>query len=430
MPVTARYQNSWTERNIDAVAHCFDHAFANVLEAEFKRITTDMSPPDIVSYVNRSRVSIDLLKNSGNSPDYQNPMVALQYVLRYQLSHINLAYSLIKSTQTENEAANMDDLQVVDLGAGSLSMAFGLVLAVADALESGVQVKQIRMDCIDTSTTMMDLGVELANAFYARAKREDLEPLVQAFNRVKVERYTDWRSVNRLDDYHGYSKYWLSALHTFYDESEADIYTALSDMSSGSEPIEVFITCHSGKADIVERVWPRNVTPYYKCIDPILKFTGDIEHSHVGKVAIDNGLWQSHWGPRIFGGFKTGDLVAFTTSRMSNIDEQDIPITRLEQLALLDADLAIKIKELQQHRNKVRADIRDAIGDDPCEYIIEGTETNMTTTIKLTQHERTSVNRNLLESLAVERFGDAGNELIRDSIDTKQLTRLQIKVEN
>ena len=90
------------------------------------------------------------------SPDYSDGMVALIYVVRYQLSHTNLAYSIIKMMKEQagsikSTLTNTDSLQVVDFGCGSLAMQFGVALAVADVLEQGHTMSEVRIDSIGIS---------------------------------------------------------------------------------------------------------------------------------------------------------------------------------------------------------------------------------------------------------------------------------------
>lgn len=320
MPITARYQSSWTERNIDALTCCFDNALANVLDSEFKRITKGKDPDVVANWLQQSKCNLGLLGNSGDSPDYNNPLVALRHLLQYQLSHINLSYTLVKSTQTNDWPANLGSVQVVDFGAGSLSMAFGLVLAVADALDASDQVHNVRIDCIDRSETMMYLGRKLGDRFYKQAKSRGLEPFTEAFNCVNVQRHINSHDVKQV---RGHAECWLSALHVLYGENEDEIRAVMSALGNYGS-FETFITCNYGKSDIAERVWPRNVAPRYKYIDPILRFKGDLENSHAVKAASSIGLCPSSW--RIFGGFRQRDLVVFTTRRMPTIEDEHLDL--------------------------------------------------------------------------------------------------------
>ena len=144
------------------VSSLLDNAIAKVGQSEFDRITGGMSTAEKLRWVNDARSSLDLLKYL-ESPDYADPMVALLYIVRYQLSHINLAFSTLKAIQCQLGSSgrmltNTGRLHVVDFGSGALGMQFGVALAVADALEQGQVISEIRIDSIDTSRPMLDLG--------------------------------------------------------------------------------------------------------------------------------------------------------------------------------------------------------------------------------------------------------------------------------
>lgn len=191
MPITARYQSSWTEQNIDAIVYCFDNAFATVLDSEFKRIRDGENQQSIDGWLCESEANIDLLM-SGRSPNYTDPMVCLRYLVKYQLRQINLAYSLVKDSQRGIHLVSTKRLHVVDFGAGSMAMAFGVALAIADALESGEEIDSVLIDNIDTSMPMMKLGLKLLGGCSDRAKfNRQLKPFVQACDLLQYNLYKD-----------------------------------------------------------------------------------------------------------------------------------------------------------------------------------------------------------------------------------------------
>jgi hypothetical protein len=128
------------------VPHVLDSAVAKIVESDFDWRTDGMSAAEKLRWVNEARDSLGLLR-SLESPDYVDKMVALLYVVRYQLSHINLAYSIIKAMEEQAGTGNsmlVDNgkLHVVDFGCGALAMQFGVALAVADALEQGQVIQR------------------------------------------------------------------------------------------------------------------------------------------------------------------------------------------------------------------------------------------------------------------------------------------------
>lgn len=75
MAVTATNpRGSWAERNIADIAECMDIAFAKVLAVELGRLTAGMSSGQIDNWLQRSEQSILRLRNSGDMPNYSDPM--------------------------------------------------------------------------------------------------------------------------------------------------------------------------------------------------------------------------------------------------------------------------------------------------------------------------------------------------------------------
>ena len=151
-------------------------------------------------------------------PDYSDPMVVLRYVILYQLGHINLAYTLIKDSNSGQKLTDTGRLQVVDFGAGTLAMSFGVALAVADALADGEDISTVLIESIDTGRPMMELGLKLWHEFINQVNRKDeMTHLAQAARLVQHYLHDDRHSVQNQRDW----DCWLSALHTIYDDNEA-----------------------------------------------------------------------------------------------------------------------------------------------------------------------------------------------------------------
>ena len=194
----------WLMNTRFTVSRLLDNAIAKVGQSEFDRITDGMSPIEKLRWVNDARDSLDLLRCL-ESPDYADPMVALLYIARYQLSHINLAFSTLKAVQCQSGSSgrmltNTGRLHVVDFGCGALAMQFGVALAVADALEQGQVISEVRIDSIDTSRPMLDLGVRIWVEFRRLASKDvRLEALKTACSLIQ-EHYsvhTDHHSVQK-----------------------------------------------------------------------------------------------------------------------------------------------------------------------------------------------------------------------------------------
>ena len=295
MAITADRNGSWSERNIADIADCMDRAFANVLSAEFTRLTADMSRNQIDTRLYRSKRSIGRLRNSDDMPDYSDPMVVLRYVILYQLGHINLAYTLIK--KDEHRGRRLTDtgaLHVVDFGAGTLAMSFGAALAVADALDDGANISAVTVDAIDTGRPMMELGVKLWNEFANQASpRQGMELLTRAAQLIHHSLHDNHRSVQKL----GNSACWLSSLHTLYDDNEDTVRSALNTLCGMLNPDLVVLTCFAGKSDIANRVtlMGRN---WQRAREPQLLLGGYIDDSCAAGVAFERGFQPPTWHNR------------------------------------------------------------------------------------------------------------------------------------
>ena len=298
MAITADPCGSWSERNIADIAECMDIAFAKVLADEFDWLTAGMSSAQVDNWLQRSEESILRLRNSGDMPDYSDPMVVLRYVILYQLGHINLAYTLVKdATATgDNRLTRTGRLQVADFGAGCLAMQFGLALAVADALESGEDIAGVWLDAIDTGRPMMELGKKLWEEFANEAGHyTGLNFLTEAAKLMHwSEFHEQYHSVRKFDG----MDHWVSALHTLYDGSENAVGNALSGLCNTLAPTGVFVTCHEWKTDLARQVLP----PGWHWGDggqPQLRFEDSyIDNSRAASVAFDRGFQPSTWRNR------------------------------------------------------------------------------------------------------------------------------------
>ena len=308
MAITANSRGSWTEQNIAAITNCLDTAFANVLTAEFHRLTRGLSSSQIDHRLRQSEQSILRLRNSGAMPDYSDPMVVLRYVVRYQLGHINLAYTLIKDAMGSSALTDTGQLQVADFGAGCLAMQFGLTLAVADALAKGERIFAVHINAIDTARPMMDLGAWLWQEFINEARRGGLNFLTEAANLIRTDCHEQHHSVRQFVG----MTHWVSALHTLYDGGESEVGSALSGLCHTLEPDRVFVTCHESKAYLAKRVLPPG-QQWRDGREPQLRFAGYIDDSRAARVAFDRGFQPSTWVNRRLYTDATGAL-AFTAT--------------------------------------------------------------------------------------------------------------------
>lgn len=139
-----------------------DQAIAEVAAREFSLLSEGMTKEEWSSKVHQSLNSLGGLQQS-SPPDYNDPWIALFYMTWYQPGQIHLVRSLIEEQRKARGSGRLleDDrqlLHIIDFGCGALAMRFGLVLALAEALERGEDITEIHIDSIDPNTAMVQMG--------------------------------------------------------------------------------------------------------------------------------------------------------------------------------------------------------------------------------------------------------------------------------
>ncbi len=288
------------------IARVLDSAIAKAAESEFDQCTDGMSSTEKLRWVSEAAVSLDRLR-SLESPDYADEMVTLFYVARYQLSHVNLAYSLIKAMNDQagvghSTLTDTGRLHVIDFGCGALAMQFGVALAVADALEQGQVISKVRVDSIDTSKSMLKMGRRVWAEFRGIVNQDaGLQALKTSCNLIEnhYEVHTDYHSVQKIPD----ADSWISAMHVVYESNRKDVRNALSRLQGIIGPDTGFITCYGdaknpGNIPIVNYVSPfRNKYRLIQLPAPRLtpQFPEVINNSLTAKIAREWGYFAPGW---------------------------------------------------------------------------------------------------------------------------------------
>ena len=246
-------------------ANALDNALTTVAIWEYNRLSYRLNRDQITERIKGALNSLGNLQ-AGNIPNYDE-WDALFYHW-YQPSHINLAYSLITSASADNIAIN-DKLRVVDFGCGALAMQFGVALATADALERMQPLSEIRIDSLDTSQSMINMGQKIWERFKAEVNKDSnlrhlrlaceiISPQVSSLTNsplltnptsmVGVNRNTAWATAWQSDS-------WVSALHTVYDANKDDMRRSLSSIVNKLNPHKCFATTHSSSENLLQEVW-------------------------------------------------------------------------------------------------------------------------------------------------------------------------------
>ena len=283
------------EQTKQAVANALDNALATVAMREYGRLSSGLNP------IQRADRVEDTLK-SFNRIGYEMPnydkWVALFYHW-YQPSQINLAYSLIKSITRVPER-----LYVVDYACGALAMQFGVALAVADALEQGQCVSDVRIDSIDPSQAMVNMGQKIWEQFklvvnkdarlrHVRSACEIISPQTNP-TKVAIDGNIKWATFTE-------SSRWFSALHAVYPDNKDSLQWHTYDRIRSLNPDACFATAISRKGRELRDIWRfmDDNANYDRTLNPSIKrqFTGELPEitrwrRNLNALPSDNEYWS------------------------------------------------------------------------------------------------------------------------------------------
>lgn len=291
-------------------ANLFEAVVAVTAEAEFRRLTDGLTSVQKTQSVQRAAMSVNRVQQLA-MPRYEEELVALFYAGRFQLSHVNLAYSLISrmvASRDPNSFRLLETgrLQVVDFGCGTLAMRFGVILAAADALERGQNIESIHIDSIDPNTAMVNMGIKVWDGFLelARKKREvnsGLRWINAALDRLtnlvpSVQKIT----LNQVEP-HADADVWLSAIHIVYggnDGNENEVREDLARLTANVSPSVGIITCHGRNIEIARRISPFSNGYVGRTERPRFEFSNQILTPLITRRCIDWGFFPPNW--RVF----------------------------------------------------------------------------------------------------------------------------------
>lgn len=271
------------ESQVETIPRTLDHVITSVSKQEFKRLASGLTLNEKTEKVRDALESLGKLQN-GEMCDYDNKWVALFYHW-YQPSQINLAYSMIKSMINSTGISN-EKLHIVDFGCGSLAMQFGVALAVADLINKK-PITEIRIDSIDISQAMINIGREMWERFKPRASR--YPNLYNAYEIIKPKYHNDIGQVELEKN----SDCWISAIHSVYDENKADVKQSLKSLVDRLRPDTCFVSTNSSKESLLSEVWPLASTNS-KNIALQSQFNGRLTKITEWRRKLNNTLSQPH----------------------------------------------------------------------------------------------------------------------------------------
>ena len=269
--------------DIEALTAILDRSIATVAEREFGLLSKGMTKQEWSNKVRQSLNSLGGLQQS-NPPNYNDPWIALFYLTWYQPGQIQLVHLLIEEQRKASGRGRLlksdrQLLHVIDLGCGALALRFGLVLAVAAALELGEDIDEIHIDSIDPNTAMAQTGVTIWNEFLSQVLSRgmddpDLKWVLAAIRRlsqpVPTVRNIKLKELNVNSD----AEFWLTAIHAVYPNNVEEINSSLGYLASTNEPHVGILTGHNhtGQGDLLQRVSPFEGTHFVRrmsTFDPV-----------------------------------------------------------------------------------------------------------------------------------------------------------------
>lgn len=239
---------------LGAVAKALDSALVKAAEDEYRRLSKELNGDRFEIAKAVEKALLELLKLlRGKMPCYDNEWVPLLYSTWYQPSHVNLAYSMIdamvKKRGWDGALTKSGKLHVVDFGCGTLAMQFGVALAAADALRRKERVDSIRVDLIDSSRGMIDMGCKIWDQFKQEVNEDSkLDPLSEACSLVKSKVLED---VERTEVCEGEDR-WISAIHAVYEENKCEVETDLNKLGYRMNPDVGFVTSHRRNSSLYD----------------------------------------------------------------------------------------------------------------------------------------------------------------------------------
>ena len=241
-----------------AVAKALARALVKVAEDEYQRLSKELNG-DKCKIANRVKSALCELKNlqSGKMPCYDDEWVPLFYSTWYQPSHINLAYSMIaamvKKRGWDGALTKTGRLHVVDFGCGTLAMQFGVALAAADALQRGERIDSIRVDLIDRSRGMINMGRKIWDQFKDEVKENScLTPLSAACEIVESETLNE----EEIPEVRESEDRWISVIHAVYGKNKPEVKENLATLECRMAPDVGFITSHEKSSRLAGFVSP------------------------------------------------------------------------------------------------------------------------------------------------------------------------------
>ncbi len=188
------------------------------------------------------------------------------HLLRYQFSHVNLAWSMFAASSLRTEVGN-DVLQMVDLAAGSFAALVGMTFWNAELISRGQLPIRATVISAEPSEAMRVVGGTLWVRLHRtlnqvkQTNRAELEPFRKALNVTKHRQIPSIDGSTLTVDQEAHRCH--VTMHAFYRDvkQQEAILQALHESWSLLDPQSGFVTCFHSHENWVRRNAPFKNAP-------------------------------------------------------------------------------------------------------------------------------------------------------------------------
>ena len=190
-------------------------------------------------------------------PDYNTKYVPPAYVIRYQISHIIMAWKALALPEAwlwdRKRLRRRESLRIVDFGAGTSAGCIGATLMLAEAFEDGRSTDCIYFEGIDKSEPMQEMGKLVWEAFTNGVRhRYPNTALAHAVEVMNVNQHLDWTKVLKRG-----CETLLTAFHVIYQDNSG-LKGEINRLTQHIDPTLGVFSCHAGNLGMMRGVFPSN----------------------------------------------------------------------------------------------------------------------------------------------------------------------------
>lgn len=269
-------------------APVLDKAIAKVFRNEFNRISEGLGNARKASKVNYAIDELAKLQQRQPEMPKYDKWVAPFYLSWHQPSQINLTYSMVTDIVAEDSIGkeiftDTGRLYVFDFGCGALAMQFGVVLAIADALQNNQKIHSAYIASYDKSKAMKNIGKMAWEQFRSEVQKDASLPYLEQACAL-IETQTD--KIRRPRDN---EMVWISAIHAAYPTNKDKVQKDLAWLTDEFRPSAGFVTSHVMESEVVDFISPFHHNNEYKTHKqtPYDIFRGELSETTKARSALN-----------------------------------------------------------------------------------------------------------------------------------------------